>query len=168
MAFASPYHSALEAELNVLRRPKADLLYMRPGINWIIVAFQRAHQEFITKGTGEPGKQRNIQRLDAGDPERVDVFSIVGVRHSATQTRALPGVLFAERYYMVEILGGDVSLQESSLAGRRNRAVWNGGLLVVRHWDTRGPRCPAGGVVEISCAVNVGEFTGQRGRVAGS
>ena len=60
------------------------------------MASQRAHQKFIAEGPGEPGKQRNIQRLNAINVKRVDILSVVGISHSAAQARSQPVVLLAE------------------------------------------------------------------------
>ena len=109
---------------------------MYPGIDGIRVPLQWTYEELVTERTGKPGKQRYIQRFNAVDVEGVDVFSIVGIRHGATQCRALPFILFAEGDHMIENLSGDVRFHDAYPGGRGNGAHRHRRLLLVRHWDT--------------------------------
>ena len=102
VALAAPDHSALEAEFQVLRWPKADFFDMNPGIDGVGVAFQRPHHEIIAERAGDPGKPRHIKRFDAVDAEGVDILGIVGVGHGAAQPRPQPVILFAKGNFMFE------------------------------------------------------------------
>ena len=113
VALAAPDHGALEAELEVLGGPEADLLDVHPGIVGIGVAFEGADQKLIAEGAGENGEQRNVQRLSAVDAEGVDIFRVVGVGHPAAQSGAEPVVLLAEGDLVVEQAVGGVRLDEA-------------------------------------------------------
>src|ERR1039457_1173570 len=123
---ATPDHGALEAEFEVFRGPEADLLDMRPGAEGIGVAFERADQQIVAEGAGEPGEQRNVERLDAVDAEGIDVLGVVGVGHGGSLAGAEPFVLFAEGYLVVEDVGGEVSLDEAPIGGGGDRSHRNG------------------------------------------
>src|ERR1035441_3643001 len=156
---ATPDHGALEAEFEVFRGPEADLLDMRPGAEGIGVAFERADQKIVAEGAGEPGEQRNVERLDAVDAEGIDVLGVVGVGHAAAQAGPEPVVLFAEGEYVVEVLDGGVGLHYSSIGGCGDGPRRNGGLLVQRDGGS--------GVEVVGSAVHRGESLSQSLGVAG-
>ena len=133
---AAPDYGALETKLEVRQGPEADLLDMDPGIDGVGVAFERADEEVVAERAGEPGKKRNVQRLDAIDAEGVDVLSVVGVGHAAADGGSEPIVLLAERDFVVEIVGGDVGLQDARIGVVGDGSGGNGGLAVVRDRHT--------------------------------
>jgi len=156
-------------------KPEANFLDMYPGMRRIYPRFgvlkaprsrlrhvgvpsQRSDQKIVAEGSGEAGKQRNVQRLDAVDVEGVDVFGVVGVGHGATLGGSHPLVLFAERDLVADPMHGSVGFQQPSLCRFGNRSQRNGRLAVRQ---TRGR-------VEEEDLIDVRERGGQRGRIPGS
>ena len=91
---------------------------------------ERTHQKLIAERAGQERKQRDIQRLNAIDVKSVEILGIIGIGHTAAQSRPQPLVLLAKGKNMIEILRGDIGLEKAPIGSGRNRSHWDCGLVV--------------------------------------
>src|SRR5579872_2570739 len=158
----SPDRGALKSKFKIVRRPETDLFQMFPWVSWIdhvgkarvaairicwvrhvSMASELSDQKLITKCTGDPGEQRNIQRLDAIDVERINILGIIGISHTTAEPRSKPIVLLSEGKLVVEYMDGEMNFDEAPLGFRTARPHWNRCLSI------GGP-----GSAGVGCAVN--------------
>ena len=186
VTLSSPDYGTFKTELQVASGLEADLLDVDPGVagidhigligggcsGFIVEVWhigmppERPYHNIVAEISDEPGEERDVDRLDTVDTERIDVFRVVGVGHSATQSRPQPVVLFSEGDFMVEKVRGNVGFHDPRIGGVGDGSHWDGGLGIrgVRTAEVRG--VPSGAAHTEGRAIYRTQRVGKRLRVA--
>src|ERR1700677_3799698 len=102
MTFTSEYDDSRKSKFEVSRRLETELLCLYPGFIWINPAFQITQKSLVAEGTGKPGKEWNVKRLNAIDAKCIDWFGIIAPGHASTLTRTPPVFALANRDFVAK------------------------------------------------------------------